>query len=76
MIMVKEALPKPILIEDLGMMFATKNSKERKRFGMYKCGFCGVEFKAHTSSVKFGNTNSCGCYQKQKVLESNKNKSE
>ena len=72
MIVVKEFLPKPILIEDLGMRFPTKNSKERKRFGIYKCGFCGVEFKAHTSSVKFGNTNSCGCYQKQKVSESNK----
>ena len=57
-----EDLPKPILIEDLGMVFATKDSKERKRFGMYECGFCGNKFKTCTSGVKFGNTNSCGCY--------------
>jgi hypothetical protein len=36
----KEALPKPILLENLGMLFATEDSKERKRFGLYKCGFC------------------------------------
>ena len=60
-----EDLPKPILIEDLGMVFATEKSKQRRRFGLYKCGFCGEEFKARTSSVKFGDIKSCGCYKKR-----------
>ena len=34
-------LPKPILIEDLGMVFATESSKHKIRYGIYKCGFCG-----------------------------------
>ena len=68
----KEALPKPILIEDLGMMYATKNSQDRNRFGIYKCGFCGTNFKARTSDIKFGTIKSCGCYQKRRASEVNK----
>ena len=66
-------LPKPILIEGLGRIFPTENSKERRRrYGIYKCGFCGTNFKARTPSVKFGNTKSCGCYRKRRVSESHK----
>ena len=65
-------LPKPILIEDLGMIFATENSKRKRRFGIYKCGFCGTEFKANTQHILRGKTKSCGCYQKRRVKESNK----
>ena len=68
----KEEMPKPILLEDLGMMFATENSKRKVRFGLYKCGLCGNEFRARTSSVKFGNTKSCGCYQKRRMVETHK----
>ena len=32
--MTKEEIPKPVLIEDLGKMFPTKDSKKRKRFGL------------------------------------------
>ena len=60
-------LPKPTLIEDLGMMFPTKNSKQKKRFGRYECGFCGEEFRTQTSKVKSGETKSCGCYQKRRA---------
>jgi hypothetical protein len=67
-----EDLPKPILIKNLGMMYATKNSKERKRYGIYKCGFCGNEFRTQTSLVKNGNTKSCGCYNKRRTKEANK----
>ena len=63
--MTKEQLPKPILIEDLGMRFPTKNSKERKRFGRYQCGFCGVEFTTDSYGINSGNTKSCGCYRKK-----------
>ena len=31
----------PILLEDLGIMFASEGSKERRRYGLYKCGHCG-----------------------------------
>ena len=64
--------PKPILIEDLGMMFATENSKHKRRYGIYKCGFCGEEFRALTSEIKSGHTKSCGCYNKRRASETNK----
>ena len=50
--MEKEVKLKPILIEDLGMIFATENSKNKVRFGLYKCGYCDKEFKTQTSSIK------------------------
>ena len=60
-----EELPKPILIEDLGMKFPTENSKERKRFGRYQCGFCGAEFITQTQDIKSYRIVSCGCYRKE-----------
>ena len=65
-------LPKPILLEDLGMMFATENSKHKRRYGIYKCGFCGEEFKACTQHITSGNIKSCGCYMKRRVSETHK----
>ena len=70
--MEKEELSKPILIEDLGMMFPTEKSKIKYRFGIYKCGFCGTEFKTCTYNVKSGNTESCGCYNKRRASETHK----
>ena len=67
-----EDLPKPILIEDLGMIFATEYSKQKRRYGIYKCGFCGEEFRADTNDIKNGNTKSCGCYQKRRMSETHK----
>ncbi len=67
-----EELPKPILIEDLGMMFATESSKQKKRFGIYKCGFCGTKFRADTYDINSGHSKSCGCYQKRRASESTK----
>jgi transcription elongation factor Elf1 len=66
-----EDYPKPILIEDLGTMYPTEKSKERKRYGLYKCGFCGSEFRTQTSLVKSGHTKSCGCYNKRRTKETN-----
>ena len=48
----KEAPPKPVLIEDLGMMFPTKDSNYTARFGIYKCGLCGNEFRSRVQDVK------------------------
>ena len=67
----KEELSKPILIEDLGMMFTTKNSNHKVRFGIYKCGFCGNNFRADTNNIKSGNTKSCGCHNKRRTKEVN-----
>ena len=68
---IKEELPKPILIEDLGTMFATESSKKKKRFGIYKCGFCGTRFKANTYDINRGYIKSCGCYHIKRVREGN-----
>ena len=68
----KEDLSKPILIEDLGMMYSTESSKRKRRFGMYKCGLCGTNFKANTYDIKSKNTKSCGCYKKRIVSETHK----
>ena len=65
-------LPKPILIEDLGMMFTTEKSKQKTRLGVYKCGFCGEEFRTQINRVKSGYIKSCGCYQKRRASEANK----
>ena len=61
--------PKPILIEDLGTMFATEKSKQKTRFGIYKCGFCGTKFRANTDNVVRGKTKSCGCYNIKRLKE-------
>lgn len=50
----------PVLIKDLGMMFATETSKRKEHFGLYKCN-CSKEFITRTSSVKNGSSTSCGC---------------
>jgi hypothetical protein len=68
----KENYPQPILVEDLDMIFATENSKQKRRFGLYKCGFCGNEFKANTYDINRGNIKSCGCYKKRRASETHK----
>ena len=69
---IEKEIVKPILIEDLGMMFPTEKSKIKYRFGLYKCGFCGTEFKANTNDVVQGKTKSCGCYMKRRASETHK----
>lgn len=51
-----------ILLEDLGMIYPTKNSKFKYRYGLYMC-YCGKEFISRFSRVKNGHTKSCGCYK-------------
>jgi DNA-directed RNA polymerase subunit RPC12/RpoP len=67
-----ENLPKPILIEDLWYLYPKEDSKQKRRYGIYKCGFCGNEFKTQINSVKNGDTKSCGCYHKRRTKEANK----
>lgn len=61
-------VPTPLLIEDLGMLYATNKSIKKCHFGVFKC-ICGAKFKSLISHVKNGNTKSCGCYQKKRVKE-------
>ncbi len=49
-----------ILLEDLGMKYPKETSKEKRRYGLYRC-CCGKEFEAQVSNVKHGNIKSCGC---------------
>ena len=56
-----------ILIEDLGMEYATPKSKYRVQFGLYKC-FCGKEFRTTTQRVKSNKTKSCGCIKRKHNL--------
>ena len=50
------------LIKDLGMKYATDNSKSKKRFGLYECPHCCVKFEAMVTNVKGGKTTKCrGC---------------
>ncbi len=65
-------LPKSILLEDLGVLYPKENSKQKRRFGLYKCGFCGNEFKAQVQHINRGATISCGCYNKRRASETHK----
>ena len=49
-----------VLIKDLGMLYPTQTSKQKSRYGLFKC-FCGTEFKTQTGRVKRKSTRSCGC---------------
>jgi hypothetical protein len=66
-----------VLIQDLGRIYLNDNSKQKKRYGLFKC-FCGNEFKARFDSIKDGNTKSCGCLNikvsKEKFLTHNLSK--
>ena len=48
------------LVEDLGMLYPNLTSKNKRRYGLYKC-FCGNEFRAQIANVRNRNTKSCGC---------------
>lgn len=49
-----------ILLKDLGMKYPTEKSKNKLRYGLYKC-YCGEEFETRTVNIKTGHTKSCGC---------------
>lgn len=57
----------PVLIEDLGMQYATKKSKYKVRFGAYKC-LCGEMFNAVIQDVKRNKIKSCGCLITSKTI--------
>ncbi len=46
------------------------SSRNKRRHCLFLCN-CGEEFIANLSSVKTGNTNSCGCLQKDRARQAN-----
>ena len=54
------------------MVFPTEGSKRKTKFGVYKCGFCGTNFKANTYDINRGDIKSCGCYHKRRSSETQK----
>ena len=59
-----------ILLKDLGILYSSETSKNKRRYGLYKC-YCGNEFKADMSKIKNKHTQSCGCYKMQVLLKRN-----
>mgnify|MGYP003408147037 FL=1 len=57
----------PVLLRDLGMRFPSEVSKQKARYGLYQCGYCGEEFEAQTTHIKKGHTKSCGCQKGGKI---------
>ena len=53
------------MIEDLGMIYPTETSKEKKHYAIYECPFCGKHKRARIMYVNSGRIKSCGC-QKMK----------
>ena len=51
----------PILIKDLGLKYPTEKSRQRYRYGLYQCQYCGKEFEAMVYHIKMEHTKSCGC---------------
>ena len=51
----------PKLIKDLGMRYTTELSKQRSRYGLYECPYCGKHWEAISKSINTGDTKSCGC---------------
>ncbi len=47
------------LIKDLGMLYPTKNSKRKARYGLYECPICFKYFKTQTSQVKNKTSTKC-----------------
>jgi hypothetical protein len=64
-----EILETITFIKDLGMMYPKEDSKQKRHYGLYKCGLCGNEFRTQINNVKNGNTKSCGCYTKKHGLK-------
>jgi hypothetical protein len=60
-------------LEDLGTRYPTENSKEKKRYGLYQCQYCGKEFKAQINDInrRKRSTKSCGCYHIKRAIETN-----
>lgn len=55
----------PILIEDLGMIYGTKSSKQKRHYAIFRCE-CGNKFRGIIGAINSGSIKSCGCYKIQR----------
>lgn len=70
---------KPIHAGDIykeltAIKFDRRNPKKpypSEDFWIWRC-YCGKEFSARVANIKFGNTNSCGCYNLQSLQQNRK----
>ena len=53
----------PKLIGETYLRKANENSKQKEKYGLYKCQYCGRNWEVMVKSIKNGNTKSCGCSQ-------------
>ena len=51
----------PRLIKDLGLKYPSEKSRQKYRYGLYKCAYCGTEWETTTHSISNSPTKSCGC---------------
>ena len=51
----------PKLIGETYLRKPTETSRQRYKYGVYMCQYCGEEFECPVSNVKRGHTKSCGC---------------
>lgn len=60
-----------ILLEGLGYKFPKENSKQKRKYGIYKC-HCGNKFETRVDLVNCKNTVSCGCTRTKHNLRSHR----
>ena len=51
----------PKLIGETYLRKPSENSRQKEKYGLYKCQYCGKEWEVMIKSIKNGNTKSCGC---------------
>lgn len=56
------------MIENLGMQYATLNSKRKYPYAIYECPICGNNFRMR---IRIHPTKSCGCLWRKKIKEAN-----
>lgn len=65
-------MEKPKLIKDLGYSYFKPDSKQKIKYGIFECPYCGSLFKTGVRNVIRGDTTSCGCYRDKVVKNGTK----
>ncbi len=52
---------KPRLIGETYMKYPTETSRQKYRYGLYECQYCGGEWECRTTNIDNNITKSCGC---------------
>lgn len=50
----------PRLVGGTYMKYPTEKSRQKRKFGLYECQYCGKEFETNVARVKRGGSKSCG----------------